>query len=142
MPCGFLGSLEMVTVNLGLLHYVLDHVYGACVHRTKISPQFFSRGWGGSKLELLERMIKQLFPEVEGQNWPPTLVKPVWRTVWESRTACLREGVFKTPCDEQLLSALPPESHNARVALLTAKSVPPQKMACVVHLAGIVWYIF
>ncbi|KAK4550912.1 hypothetical protein RGQ29_032688 [Quercus rubra] len=126
----------MVTVNVGTLHYVLDHVYGAFMHRTKISPLFFSGGWGGSKLELLERMIKQLFPEVVGQNWPPTLVKPVWNTVWETKTACLREGVFRTPCDEQLLSALPPECHNARVAFLTPKFVPPQKMACVVHLAG------
>ena len=72
-----------------------------------------------------------------GQNWPPTLVKPVWNTVRETKTACLREGVFRTPCDEQLLSALPPECHNARVAFLTPKFVPPQKMACVVHLAGI-----
>ena len=127
----------MVTVNIGTLHNVLDHVYGAFMHRTKISPLFFSGGWGGSKLELLERMIKQLFPEVVGQNCPPTLVKPVWNTVWETKTACLREGVFRTPCDEQLLSALPPECHNARVAFLTPKFVPPQKMACVVHLAGI-----
>ncbi|PON32867.1 Abhydrolase domain containing [Parasponia andersonii] len=126
----------MVTVNLGLLHYVLDHVYGAFMHRTKLSPPFFSRGWGGSKLELLERMIKQLFPGMAGQNWPPTSIHPIWRTVWESRTACLREGVFRTPCDEQLLSALPPESHIARVSFLTPKGVPPQKMACVVHLAG------
>lgn len=129
----------MVTVNLGMLHYVLDHVYGAFMHRTKISPQFFSRGWGGTKLELLERMIKQLFPEVAGQNWPPTVIRPNWKTVWESQTATLREGIFRTPCDEQLLSALPPESHSARVAFLVPKSVPPQKMACVVHLAGIVW---
>ncbi|KAL0337994.1 UNVERIFIED_CONTAM: protein ABHD18 [Sesamum calycinum] len=126
----------MVTVNLGTLYYVLDHVYGALLHRTKLSPPFFSRGWGGTKLELLERMIKQLFPEVEGQNWPPTLVQPTWKTVWESKTASLREGVFRTPCDEQLLNALPPESHIARVAFLCPKSVPPQKMACVVHLAG------
>ncbi|KAJ8448170.1 hypothetical protein Cgig2_031894 [Carnegiea gigantea] len=126
----------MVTVNLGMLHYVLDHVYGAFVHRTKISPPFFSRGWGGNKLDLLERLIKQLFPEVEGQNWPPRLIQPIWKTVWESQNACLREGVFRTPCDEQLLSALPPESHNARVAFLTPKSVPSHKMACVVHLAG------
>ncbi|KAM7525675.1 hypothetical protein LguiA_015577 [Lonicera macranthoides] len=28
-------------------------------------------------------------------------------------TACFREGVFKTPCDEQFLSALPFEGHNA-----------------------------
>lgn len=126
----------MVTVNLGMLHYVLDHVYGAFMHRTKISPPFFSRGWGGSKLELLERLIEQLFPEIEGQNWPPSLIQPIWRTIWETQTAVLREGVFRTPCDEQLMSALPPESHNARVAFLAPKCVPPQKMACVVHLAG------
>lgn len=127
----------MVTVNIGMLHYILDHVYGAFVHRTKITPPFFSRGWGGTKLELLERLISQLFPEVEGQNWPPRLIQPIWRTVWETQNACLREGVFRTPCDEQLLSALPPESHNAKVAFLVPKDVPPQKMACVVHLAGI-----
>lgn len=126
----------MVTAKLRMLHYVLDHVYGAFMHRTKMSPQFFSRGWGGKQLELLERMINQLFPEAAGQNWPPTLVRPIWKTVWESKNACLREGVFRTPCDEQLLSALPPESHNARVAFLVPKSVPPQKMSCVVHLAG------
>lgn len=130
------GSLRMVAGKLGKLHYVLDHVYGALIHRTKISPLFFSRGWGGSKLELLEGMFKQLFPGVEGQNWPPTLVKPTWTTVWETKTACLREGVFRTSLDEQLLSALPTESHNARVAFLTPKLVPPEKMACVVHLAG------
>ncbi|KAM0978263.1 hypothetical protein ACFX2C_014251 [Malus domestica] len=126
----------MVTGNLGMLHYVLDHVYGAFMHGTKISPQFFSRGWGGTKLELLERMINQLFPEAAGQNWPPAVIQPTWKTVWESKTASLREGVFRTPCDEQLLSALPPESHSARVAFLVPKSVPPQRMACVVHLAG------
>lgn len=131
----------MVTVNLGMLHYVLDHVYGAFVHRTKISPPFFSRGWGGSKLDLLEKMIKQLFPETAGQNWPPSLIRPIWRTVWENETARLREGVFKTPCDEQLLAALPPESHNARVAFLMPKSVPTHKMSCVVHLAGIMFCI-
>ncbi|KAK6123295.1 hypothetical protein DH2020_042972 [Rehmannia glutinosa] len=126
----------MVTVNMGTLYYVLDHVYGALLHRTKLSPPFFSRGWGGTKLDLLEKMINQLFPEVEGQNWPPNLVQPIWKTVWESKTACLREGVFRTPCDEQLYNALPPESHTARVAFLSPKFVPPQKMACVVHLAG------
>ncbi|WMV19164.1 hypothetical protein MTR67_012549 [Solanum verrucosum] len=126
----------MVTVNIGMLHYVLDHVYGAFVHRTKLSPPFFSRGWGGTKLELLEKMIKQLFPDVEGQNWPPTLVQPVWKTVWESQTATLREGFFTTPCHDQLLSALPPESHIARVAFLAPKYTPPHKTACVVHLAG------
>jgi hypothetical protein len=134
-------SQNMVTVNIGMLHYVIDHIYGAFMHRTKISPPFFSRGWGGSKLELLERMIKDLFPEVEGQNWPPSLIQPIWRTVWETRSACLREGVFRTSCDEQLISALPPESHTARVAFLAPKHVPPQKMACVVHLAGKTVYL-
>lgn len=126
----------MVTVNLGMLHYVLDHVYGAFMHRTKISTPFFSRGWGGTKLDMLEKMIRQLFPDLAGQNWPPTLIQPVWRTIWETKTACLREGVFRTPCEEQLLAALPPESHLARVAFLMPKSVPPHRMACVVHLAG------
>ncbi|XP_020209868.1 protein ABHD18, partial [Cajanus cajan] len=128
----------MVTVNLGMLHYVLDHIYGAFMHRTKMSTPFFSRGWGGTKLEMLERMIKQLFPEVQvaGQNWPPTMIEPVWRTLWETKTATLREGVFRTPCEDQLLAALPPESHTARVAFLIPKPLPPHKMACVLHLAG------
>ena len=52
----------MVSVNVGTLHNVLDQVYGAF----KINPLFFSRGWGGLKLKLLERMIRQLFPEVVG----------------------------------------------------------------------------
>ncbi|KAF6158670.1 hypothetical protein GIB67_040184 [Kingdonia uniflora] len=126
----------MVTVNVGLLHYVLDHIYGACVHRTKLSTPFFSRGWGGAKLDHLETMIKQLFPDFAAQNWPPAVIQPNWTTVWETKTACLKEGVFRTPCDEQLLEALPPESHNARVAFLAPKFVSPHKMACVVHLAG------
>ncbi|KAL8096729.1 hypothetical protein AgCh_037634 [Apium graveolens] len=67
-------------------------------------------------------MINKLFPELHSENWPPCLmIQPIWKTVWESKTACLNQGVFRTPCDDQLLSALPPES---------------QKMACVVHLAG------
>ncbi|XP_044502509.1 protein ABHD18-like [Mangifera indica] len=47
----------MVTVNLGMLHYVIDHVYGALMHRTKMSTPFFSRGWGCSKLELLVNLV-------------------------------------------------------------------------------------
>ncbi|KAK1367461.1 hypothetical protein POM88_043022 [Heracleum sosnowskyi] len=81
-------------------------------------------------------MINHHFPEVHSQNWPPSLIQPTWKTVWESKTACLRQGVFRTPCDHQLLSALPPESHTARVAFLAPRNVPPQKMACVLHLAG------
>ncbi|KAK7278848.1 hypothetical protein RJT34_23886 [Clitoria ternatea] len=131
----------MVTVNLGMLHYMLDHIYGALMHRSRILTPFFSRGWGGTKLDMLEKMIHQLFPEVEGHaaaphNWPPAMVRPIWRTVWETGNACLREGVFRTPCDDPLLSALPPESHNARVAFLLPKSLPPHRMACVLHLAG------
>ncbi|XP_072962932.1 uncharacterized protein [Typha angustifolia] len=126
----------MVSVNLGMLHYVLDHIYGTFLHRTKLGTPFFSNGWGGSKLDLLEKMVKQLFPHTNSLNWPPSIVQPIWKTVWESKTACLREGVFRTTCDEQLINALPPESHNARVAFLAPKFVPPQKMACVVHLAG------
>lgn len=125
----------MVTVNLGVLHYVLDHIYGALIHRTKISPPFFSRGWGSS-IDMLERMIKQHFPVLENQVWAPSSIHPIWRTVWETKTALLREGVFKTPCDEKLLTALPPECHNARVAFLSPKFVQPREMACVVHLAG------
>ncbi|KAM1396368.1 hypothetical protein ACFX2I_014074 [Malus domestica] len=71
----------MVTMNLGMLHSlhcVLDHVYGAFMHRTKMSPQIFSRGWRGTKLELLERMIKQLFPEAADQNWLPAVIQPTW----------------------------------------------------------------
>lgn len=126
----------MVSMNVGMLHYVLDHVYGAFMHRSKLSTPFFSRGWGGRNLDLLEKMINQLFPEVQSQNWPPCLIQPIWKTVWESKTACLRQGVFRTPCDDQLLSALPPESYTARVAFLAPRNVPPQNMACVVHLAG------
>ncbi|XP_008787285.2 protein ABHD18-like [Phoenix dactylifera] len=126
----------MVSANLGVFYYVLDHIYATFLHRTKLSTPFFSRGWGGSKLDLLERMAKQLFPQAAAQSWPPNLVQPIWKTVWETKDACLREGIFRTPCDEELINALPPESHNARVAFLAPKFVPPQKMACVVHLAG------
>jgi hypothetical protein len=126
----------MVSVNLGLVHYVLDHIYGTLLHRTKLGTPFFSKGWGGTKLDLLERMVKQLFPEGHCQNWPPTAVQPMWKTVWETNGSCLREGVFRTTCDERLIDALPPESHNARVAFLTPKNIAPEKMSCVVHLAG------
>lgn len=126
----------MVSVNLGILHYVLDHIYGACMHRTKLSTPFFSRGWGGTKLDLFESMLKQLFPVAVSQNWPPNMVQPIWKQLWDSKNACLKEGTFRTPCDEQLINALPPESHTTRIALLTPKFVPSHKMACVVHLAG------
>ncbi|KAL9240138.1 hypothetical protein vseg_014392 [Gypsophila vaccaria] len=126
----------MVSIKLGMLHYVLDHVYGAILHRTKISPPFFSKGWGGNNLEVLEKLIKQVFPQVEAQKWPPNLIEPKWKTIWETKNACLREGVFKTSCDEQFLRALPHECHLARVAFLTPKGASPHNMACVVHLAG------
>ena len=127
----------MMTMNLGIMHYVLDHIYGALVHRNRFTTPFFSRGWGGSKLELLESMINQIFPDIISQE-QPGLIQPLWQTVWETRNASLREGVFRTPCCEELMNALPSESHNARVAFLAPKFVPPQKMACVVHLAGTV----
>lgn len=126
----------MVAVKIGALHYVIDHIYGAFAHRTRLSTPFFSGGWGGKKLVLLENMIKQLFPDFASQTWPPNLIHPVWKTVWETNNSCLREGVFQTPCSEQLMHALPPESLTARVAFLAPKSVSPHNTACVVHLAG------
>lgn len=126
----------MVSINLGVLHFVLDHIYGACMHRTKLSTPFFSRGWGGTKLDLFESMLKQLFPGAVSQNWPPNMIQPIWKQLWDSKNACLKEGIFRTPCDELLINALPPESHTTRIALLTPKFIPPHKMACVVHLAG------
>eukprot|EP01018_Ginkgo_biloba_P032867 Gb_38260 [translate_table: standard] len=129
----------MVALNLGVCHYVLDHIYGAFMHRLRLAPPFFSAGWGGPKLELLEKMTKQLvsqgLAEVAAQRWPPKIIQPLWKTVWESKTACLREGIFKTPCDKELLDALPIESYTARVAFLAPKYVPNHNMACVVHLA-------
>lgn len=130
----------MVALNLGFCHYILDHIYGAFVHRMRLAPPFFSAGWGGPKLELLEKMTRQLLSqglaEVAAQRWPPRIIQPLWKTAWESRTARLQEGIFKTPCDDELLDALPIESYTARVALLTPKYVPAHRMACVVHLAG------
>ncbi|KAL0855129.1 hypothetical protein Bca101_060281 [Brassica carinata] len=79
-------------------------------------------------------MAKQLFPSmyVKAQNWPsPPLVRPVWRTVWETKTARLREGVFQTPCDDELTAALPPESRTARVAWLVPKDVAQVTGDCV-----------
>ena len=52
----------MVTINVGTLHNVLDHVYGVFMHKTKISPLFFSRRWGGSKLEIARENIQATFP--------------------------------------------------------------------------------
>ncbi|KAJ7563659.1 hypothetical protein O6H91_03G119300 [Diphasiastrum complanatum] len=97
-------------------------------------------GWGGSKLELLERMTRQLISQglaqVSLQLWPPPAIRPIWYTVWESRTARLQEGIFATPCDDLVRQALPPESMTARVRLLTPKNIPFHDTACVVHLAG------
>jgi Alpha/beta hydrolase domain containing 18 len=128
----------MVSVNLGVLHYVLDHIYGTILHRTKIGTPFFSKGWGGTNLELLERMVNQLFPNAGSLAWPPALIKLAWKTKWETNNACLKECIFASPCEEELLCVLPPESRTARAAFLVPKSVPVEKMACVVHLAGIV----
>ncbi|KAK7832038.1 o-fucosyltransferase 13, partial [Quercus suber] len=62
------------------------------------------------------------------------------RIFWVSHgETCLEHNLGDQDClfkNEQLLSALPLECHDARVAFLTPKFVPPQKMACVVHLAG------
>ena len=52
----------MVTINVGTLHNVLDHVYGVFMHKIKISPLFFSRGWGGSKLEIARENDQKAFP--------------------------------------------------------------------------------
>lgn len=128
----------MVSINLGLLHYVLDHIYGTILHRAKIGTPFFSKGWGSTNLELLERMVNQLFPDAASLACPPAVIKLTWKTKWETNSACLKEGSFPTTCEEELVCALPPECRTARVAFLVPKSVPAEKMACVVHLAGIV----
>lgn len=128
----------MVSVNLGVLHYVLDHIYGTILHRAKIGTPFFSKGWGATNLELLERMVNQLFPDAASLAWPPAVIKLAWKTKWETNNACLKEGSFATPCEDELVCALPPESRTARVAFLVPKSVPAEKMSCVVHLAGII----
>ncbi|KAF3321390.1 hypothetical protein FCM35_KLT14643 [Carex littledalei] len=126
----------MVSVNLGVLHYVLDHIYGTILHRAKIGTPFFSKGWGSTNIELLERMVNQLFPDAASLAWSPAVVKLTWKTKWETNSACLKEGSFATTCEEELVRALPPECRTARVAFLVPKSVPAEKMACVVHLAG------
>ena len=127
----------MVALNLGMAHYWLDHAYGALMHRMKLAPPFFSRGWGGRKLELLERVAK-LQLNSSSTNWPPPLIRPRWRTLWESRTGRLEEGTFLTPCllSEDLRHGLPVESYTARVTLLTPRHTHPSQTACVVHLAG------
>lgn len=132
----------MVAVNLGAAHYWLDHIYGAIMHRMRLAPPFFSGGWGGPKLELLEQMSRQLIAQglaqVSLQHWPPPAINPVWKTVWESRRARLQEGVFTTPCEEMLKQVLPIESQTARVRLLSPRNVPTHEASCVVHLAGII----
>lgn len=130
----------MVALNVGILHYWLDHVYGTFAHRLKLAPPFFSAGWGGAKLDLLERVTRQLFAQglaqAAAQHWPPPPIRPIWKTVWESRTARLQEGIFLTPCEQQLREALPVESYTARVALLTPRDARLCESSCVVHLAG------
>jgi hypothetical protein len=130
----------MVTVNLGFAHYWLDHVYGALMHRLRLAPPFFSKGWGGPQLELLEQLIRQNFSQglvqVSSQHWPPPSIRPAWKTLWESRNACLREGTFLTPCDAMLREVLPCESHTTRVRMLSPRHTPAHQTACVVHLAG------
>ncbi|CAM6093721.1 unnamed protein product [Calypogeia fissa] len=130
----------MVAVKLGFAHYWLDHIYGAMMHRLKLAPPFFSGGWGGSKMLLLEQITKQLLQQglgkVSEQRWPPPDIAPKFKTVWESRTAHLQEGIFDTPCEELIRQALPFESHIVRIRLLTPKNVPRHKTSCVVHLAG------
>jgi hypothetical protein len=133
-------SPQMVTVNLGFAHYWLDHVYGALMHRLRLAPPFFSKGWGGPQLELLEKLIRQNFSQglvqVSSQHWPPPSIRPAWKTLWESRNACLREGTFLTPCDAMLREVLPCESHTTRVRMLSPRHTPAHQTACVVHLAG------
>ncbi|KAI5067859.1 hypothetical protein GOP47_0016204 [Adiantum capillus-veneris] len=138
----------MVALNVGVAHYWLDHAYGALMHRMKLAPPFFAKGWGGQKLELLERIARQLvngqeddessLVQVPAANWPPPPL-PItlhWRTVWETPSARLQEGAFFTPCDEQLRNALPLESYIARVALLTPRNTHPANTSCIIHLAG------
>ncbi|KAK8954511.1 hypothetical protein KSP39_PZI002108 [Platanthera zijinensis] len=63
------------------------------------------------------------------------MVQPIWKQLRDSKNACLKEGIFRTPCDEQFINGLPPESRTTRITLLTPEFVPSHKVACVVHLA-------
>ena len=127
--------------NSGAAHYWLDHLYGLVMHRMRLAPPFFSNGWGGEKLELLEHMSRQLLgqglAQVALERWPPPAIDPVWKTLWETRRARLQEGIFATPCEEALKQVLPLESQTARVRLLSPRNVPSHHASCVVHLAGI-----
>jgi hypothetical protein len=135
----------MVVGNIGVAHYWLDHLYGAIMHRMRLAPQFFSGGWGGAKLELLEQTSKQLIAQglaqAALQRWPPPALDPVWKTVWETRSARLQEGIFATPCEEMLKQVLPLESLTARVRLLSPRKVPSHHTSCVVHLAGMLYFL-
>ncbi|KAL7135440.1 hypothetical protein ABFS83_11G096400 [Erythranthe nasuta] len=68
----------------------LSFLFSSVSHLTKVLFFLCLR----LKACVLERMIKQLFHELESQNWSPTLVLSIWKTVWEIKTACLREGVL------------------------------------------------
>lgn len=104
-------------------------------------PAILLGRWGGSKLELLEQMSRELIAQglaqVALQHWPPPAIDPVWRTVLESRSARLQEGIFATPCEEMLKRVLPLESQTARVRLLSPRNAPSHQTSCVLHLAGI-----
>ncbi|GAQ89711.1 hypothetical protein KFL_005540060 [Klebsormidium nitens] len=105
-----------------------------------LSPRFFKLGWGGQSLEILREFIEKNLDMLQSKEntlpWPPAIVQPRWRTIWETRRAVLQEGVFPTPVDDELKELLPPESHMARVRLLMPRSSLRQEMACVLHLAG------
>eukprot|EP00897_Mesotaenium_endlicherianum_P006420 jgi/Mesen1/5806/ME000293S04958 len=126
--------------STGRLHW-LDLVYGTLMHRLNLRPQFFSKGWGGKQLELLETLVKQLtdngVAQVSAANWPPPDIKPEWKVVWETRSTRLYEATLSTPCHPDIKQALPPESLVGRLRWLTPKA-PSADLphACVVHLAG------
>eukprot|EP00899_Mesostigma_viride_P021086 jgi/Mesvir1/2897/Mv13970-RA.1 len=119
------------------IHSLVDQIYWAIMHKNQVVPQFFSAGFGGEKLSALERLASSLFMQVS-QGQAPAFCQPLtiaWKHVGETREATLREGTFVTPCDADLKSLLPFESHVATVQLLEPKGASGPKR-CVVQLAG------